>query len=723
MKTILFLQALILLAAGLATAADREIKVSPDDVVSWSPEVVKAWEAIPHMESGRVKPLFTQAKYELKQIRGLEGVRLQLTNGEKVDLSPMEWMLTTFFYPEKVGKYPLFLVPDAAVLIDIGLDFPTEVRWARYTYDEIYPKRMELYDKAGRYMEIEAAKRNLVQEGVVRLENAIRTFEFYSHALDLGRGIPISQFNPNPSIAQWKGHSMPVSEGLKLLAKSEYWQAVSRNLAAGGHTALSDQIRGVHTAMYQSEAYRNAAPQLVTERALLGPAIDTWFQSETATVQGQPDLAIVGNMAPYLLAGLVSSEKIGWYAPLVDHPDRWATGSTLVSNILQNDDKGEASLKLLNEMEAMVGPGNHEAVQAAALKFAQSRIQAAKDKGVYGTTASERLYHKANLFYIANWTFVLLFVIAAISWLNPSSGWSRRLHAILRRVIWLPWVLLVAGIAWRSLIMMRPPVTSLYETIPFITATAILMVLGVDAVFKTRIAIGVACSIGAAGLFMAAAQEANDASDTMQNLEPVLRSAFWLWTHVTTITLGYAAVLVTASFSIVYLVYRLFDLSRQHTDVARMLTKCSYGILCFSLFFSLVGTVLGGIWGNDSWGRFWGWDPKENGALLICLWCLAVLHMRLAGWIKEFGLHICSIFGANFVIFSWRHVNQLGVGLHSYGFTSGELRKIYVAYGVVTFLALAGIIISMVAKSAQKQAANSRRVPSPNLPAAGSLST
>ena len=246
--------------------------------------------------------------------------------------------------------------------------------------------------------------------------------------------------------------------------------------------------------------------------------------------------------------------------------------------------------------------------------------------------------------------------------------------------------------------MKRPPVTSLYETIPFVTAIGVLIAIIVDSIFKMRIAIGVACVMGASGLFLAGAQEAKDASDTMQNLEAVLRSTKWLMTHVTTITIGYAGVLVAALFSLVYVFYRLFDIPRKQTDVARMLTKCAYGILCFSLFFSLVGTVLGGIWGNDSWGRFWGWDPKENGALLIVLWCLAVLHMRLAGWIKEIGLHICNIFGACFVIFSWRHVNQLGVGLHSYGFTSGELQWIYISYLVVCIFTLLGVTVAVLDK-------------------------
>lgn len=89
----------------------------------------------------------------------------------------------------------------------------------------------------------------------------------------------------------------------------------------------------------------------------------------------------------------------------------------------------------------------------------------------------------------------------------------------------------------------------------------------------------------------------------------------------------------------------------------------AYGILCFSLVFTLVGTVFGGIWGNESWGRFWGWDPKENGALMIVLWQLVVLHARKAGWLSPWLLHFSNVLGGVIIAFAWWGVNMLGVGL------------------------------------------------------------
>jgi cytochrome c biogenesis factor len=93
-----------------------------------------------------------------------------------------------------------------------------------------------------------------------------------------------------------------------------------------------------------------------------------------------------------------------------------------------------------------------------------------------------------------------------------------------------------------------------------------------------------------------------------------------------------------------------------------------YGVVCFATLFSFVGTVLGGIWADQSWGRFWGWDPKENGALLIVLWNAIILHARWGGLVRERGLMNLAVFGNIVTSFSWFGVNMLGIGLHSYGF-------------------------------------------------------
>jgi cytochrome c biogenesis factor len=109
-----------------------------------------------------------------------------------------------------------------------------------------------------------------------------------------------------------------------------------------------------------------------------------------------------------------------------------------------------------------------------------------------------------------------------------------------------------------------------------------------------------------------------------------------------------------------------------------------YGIVCFATLFSFIGTVLGGIWADQSWGRFWGWDPKENGALIIVLWNALILHARWGGMVRERGLMNLAVIGNIVTSWSWFGTNMLGVGLHSYGFMSGA------------FLWLGGFVLSQL---------------------------
>ena len=119
--------------------------------------------------------------------------------------------------------------------------------------------------------------------------------------------------------------------------------------------------------------------------------------------------------------------------------------------------------------------------------------------------------------------------------------------------------------------------------------------------------------------------------------------------------------------AIVYIVRGVFTRSLDKAT-ADALARMVYGIVCFATLFSLVGTILGGIWADQSWGRFWGWDPKENGALIIVIWNAIILHARWGGLVRQRGLMALAVFGNIVTSWSWFGVNMLGVGLHSYGF-------------------------------------------------------
>jgi len=211
----------------------------------------------------------------------------------------------------------------------------------------------------------------------------------------------------------------------------------------------------------------------------------------------------------------------------------------------------------------------------------------------------------------------------------------------------------------------RPPVTNLYSSAIFIGWGAVIVALMLERIYRDGIGAACAGAIGFITLIIAHHLAGN--GDTLEMLQAVLDTNIWLATHVVAITTGYAAMFLAGMLAIIYIVRGVFTRSLTPM-IASTLTRMTYGVVCFATFFSFVGTVLGGIWADQSWGRFWGWDPKENGAVLIVLWCAMILHARWGGFIRQRGLMIMAVFGNVITSFSWFGVNMLGVGLHSYGF-------------------------------------------------------
>jgi ABC-type transport system involved in cytochrome c biogenesis permease subunit len=193
----------------------------------------------------------------------------------------------------------------------------------------------------------------------------------------------------------------------------------------------------------------------------------------------------------------------------------------------------------------------------------------------------------------------------------------------------------------------------------------------------------------------------------MEMLRAVLDTNFWLATHVTTVTLGYASTFVAGFLAIIYILRGVFTRTLSETT-GKALARMVYGIVCFATLFSFVGTILGGIWADQSWGRFWGWDPKENGALLIVLWNALILHARWGGLVRERGLMNLAVFGNIVTSFSWFGVNMLGIGLHSYGFMDAAFKWLMLFIGSQVFIILLGLLPQKLWRSFPSRAADAR---------------
>jgi ABC-type transport system involved in cytochrome c biogenesis permease subunit len=273
----------------------------------------------------------------------------------------------------------------------------------------------------------------------------------------------------------------------------------------------------------------------------------------------------------------------------------------------------------------------------------------------------EFLFNRLQPFSRAMAIYLLAFLLACASWL----GWSRTLNRSAFYLLLLALAIHSFGLFSRMYLQERPPVTNLYSSAIFIGWGAVIVSLILERIFRDGIGAACAGAIGFVTLIIA--HHLAGSGDTLEMLQAVLDTNIWLATHVVAITTGYSAMFLAGMLAIIYIVRGVFTRSLKQ-QTADSLARMTYGVVCFATLFSFVGTVLGGIWADQSWGRFWGWDPKENGAVLIVLWCAITLHARWGGFIRQRGLMIMAIFGNIVTSFSWFGVNMLGVGLHSYGF-------------------------------------------------------
>lgn len=283
----------------------------------------------------------------------------------------------------------------------------------------------------------------------------------------------------------------------------------------------------------------------------------------------------------------------------------------------------------------------------------------------------EAYFNRVQPMTLAIGMYVMAFVIAAVGWLCLAFNWPAGLRIAGRTAFALTAFTLIVhtlALASRMYISGRPPVTNLYSSAVFIGWGCVVLGLILEALFRIGFGNVVAAVAGYSTLLIAWRLE-SDGSDTFSVMQAVLDTQFWLATHVTCITLGYATTYLAGLFGLIYILLGVATpwLSPQ---LAKDLNRMTYGTLCFSILFSFVGTVLGGLWADDSWGRFWGWDPKENGALMIVLWNALALHARWGKLVNERGLAVLAVAGNIVVSWSWFGVNALSVGLHSYGFDS-----------------------------------------------------
>lgn len=273
----------------------------------------------------------------------------------------------------------------------------------------------------------------------------------------------------------------------------------------------------------------------------------------------------------------------------------------------------------------------------------------------------EVFFNSFEPFYISSILYILVFLIICVNWMLG----DRSFRKIALIILGMAFLIHTFGLAGRMYIQGRPPVTNLYSSAIFIGWASVVFGFIMEWIHKNGMGAAVAGIIGFSTLIIA--HNLGIGGDTLEMVRAVLDSNFWLSTHVVVITMGYSAMFLMGILAIFYVLGNLRK-GGLESNVKRSLSSMVFGTLCFATLFSFVGTMLGGIWADQSWGRFWGWDPKENGALLIVLWCAIMLHARWGRLVQDRGLMVMAIFGNIVTSWSWFGTNMLGVGLHSYGF-------------------------------------------------------
>ncbi|WP_269526085.1 cytochrome c biogenesis protein [Coraliomargarita parva] len=319
-------------------------------------------------------------------------------------------------------------------------------------------------------------------------------------------------------------------------------------------------------------------------------------------------------------------------------------------------------------------------------EVAEMRARFAADfPGDIGRVHYERLFNLSQPFYLSMQLYVLVFLAVCISWLR----WPEELSKAAFALLVLAFLIHSFGLVSRMYIQGRPPVTNLYSSAVFVGWGAVLLGTILERLYRNGVGAAMAAVVGFCTLIIA--HHLAMSGDTLEMMRAVLDSNFWLATHVIVITFGYSAMFFAGALAIAFVFLGL--ISRKFSkEAARKLSGMVYGITCFATLFSLVGTILGGIWADQSWGRFWGWDPKENGALMIVLMGAIFLHARWGGICKERGLMALAICGNIITAWSWFGTNLLGVGLHSYGFTdSGFLWMMAFVASQVALILLANL--------------------------------
>ena len=593
-------------------------------------QVNESWKSLPLRDEGRIKPLISFAEGKLLQFSGKSTVYDISKDKKKKVMKAQDWVTSVLFNPTSVDTFKIFLINDPQIQTTLG----QEIRDYRlYSYAELDAKRFLLQEQARLAEEVEKEDRSDFHNEIMRINNNILYYE-------------------------------ALRKSLEFLRPSKAFTITHPEIKAQLHLAKDEKQFSYFEVYRKAGLLRGALDSLVTKPKEKWSAKDSsaYDISRTLFEWAEINQITIPEMMPF-------EHDAKWH---------WLSPWEIMSNRLLNNEILNSEMTWLYKMSKDWTNKDYDSFNLRADSLFNQITSRSKTAYRLEAIKAERLYQKLDPFINAEFIFGLALLLSLIG-----VSYRAKLFQNLAFIgLFCGTILSIVGIGLRMYINMRPPVTTLFETFVFVGATCGILAIAIG-YFKNKEVANLAGNFSALAMLLISNKYAAE-GDTLKVLVAVLDSNFWLATHVVTITLGYAGVCASGVVAHVYVLQRLFKKSPEKLDDT---FRSMMGMMAFGLVLSFIGTVLGGIWADQSWGRFWGWDPKENGALLIVIWCAMLYHARLAGWLKKPGMVIGNMFGIVVVMLAWFGINLLGVGLHSYGFTSG------IAGALLTYIIIQGVIM------------------------------
>ncbi len=626
----------------------------------------------PIMNEGRVKPLDTYARAMLKRIAGRENL---------ADTTATEWLAEVLFSPEKAIKRRIFNIAIPDIIFALELEPNVD---HRYSFEQLYPAIQNHFDVLHSLFSKPEQERTYAQTQLLTLYQTLNDYADLTRSLSL--------ITPRITV-----HNAELAKALNLPRDTPLTYMELRKkrdaLLAIAPPPTDAQIPSSDTAVPQEElllppSHPAISPEILAsiraEQSLMSqPPITLPKKAKdtnTSTDAAHAPSPVLSRSAKeevlQLQLALADSEQDSNATTFTILPPQWEdTGKDWFSpwGISMAGYGSPTTAKLLNDWQNLLTAyqkgDTHTWQQTSQQINATLALSRAGGFSPSQLALEDNFNHFKPFFWgMIGYALSLVCLLLGMLFTHRQKSFTYASYGLLM----LAAVLHGTGILARMLIMGRPPVTSLYESIIFVALTSVALASLLEYKRRDGLAAIAANIVGVVFLFIGYRYEQE--GDTLKVLVAVLDTNFWLGTHVVCMTIGYATTVLGAILAHLYLILKVLHPSA-HTrinDMYRHVRICSLA----AIFFASLGTILGGIWADQSWGRFWGWDPKENGALLVVLWLAFIIHGRLSGILKEAGVINCMALANIIVALAWFGVNLLGVGLHSYGFTDGALNNL-----------------------------------------------